>query len=611
MQTARAPSARHGTRAPWAGRAGGPALHAPPRAARPLVESLSPAGRSSAVGSRRRRHEVGLLAAAGKAGDRATGGAFPAGDSAAESRSVAGTSAVGARGEALPAPGPPGSGPDRAAQAVFGTGEGAGQPPVATKTGTKDVLGAGDAPRESEAALTLGAAPAGRESELAESRRQYTRLSGAVQALTAELAQAQASAAETERRLSAAATHAASDARELRRLGAELAAEKERGGARGRAEPDPGSPGAGRVAELAAELKGLRAVQASRDAMVAEWAAEAARSCALAQQAAAEHALILERLETREAELAEARRRLTEAAEAQGAAASGGVGPGSGVAEPTGDNNASGVEGGDAELRLAAALAALEETEEEVDAQAALIARLQAEAVEAAERLASVQSSAAADVEAGNELLAAAEAALQSMGTRLRALEEGRAEGDAGAEAGLRAELAFFQAELEAEMKFCEQAAQRAAAAEAEVERLRKETPAEVPRDLSELEGLIERQAKALADARAEAARAAAEVERLTSQLERASPDGMAAEAAKPAPSKSHGSWSLGGQNGATTKAAVSLEAALQRIAQLESENEDLRSDALERDAILAQSREFIASTLAGFKLGSSAQAGP
>ncbi|RMZ54590.1 hypothetical protein APUTEX25_002176, partial [Auxenochlorella protothecoides] len=392
----------------------------------------------------------------------------------------------------------------------------------------------------------------------------------------------------------------------LRRLGAELAAEKERGGARGRAEPDPGSPGAGRVAELAAELKGLRAVQASRDAMVAEWAAEAARSCALAQQAAAEHALILERLETREAELAEARRRLTEAAEAQGAAASGGVGPGSGVAEPTGDNNASGVEGGDAELRLAAALAALEETEEEVDAQAALIARLQAEAVEAAERLASVQSSAAADVEAGNELLAAAEAALQSMGTRLRA-----AEGDAGAEAGLRAELAFFQAELEAEMKFCEQAAQRAAAAEAEVERLRKETPAEVPRDLSELEGLIERQAKALADARAEAARAAAEVERLTSQLERASPDGMAAEAAKPAPSKSHGSWSLGGQNGATTKAAVSLEAALQRIAQLESENEDLRSDALERDAILAQSREFIASTLAGFKLGSSAQAGP
>lgn len=65
------------------------------------------------------------------------------------------------------------------------------------------------------------------------------------------------------------------------------------------------------------------------------------------------------------------------------------------------------------------------------------------------------------------------------------------------------------------------------------------------------------------------------------------------------------------GQNGATTKAAVSLEAALQRIAQLESENEDLRSDALERDAILAQSREFIASTLAGFKLGSSAQAGP
>lgn len=56
-------------------------------------------------------------------------------------------------------------------------------------------------------------------------------------------------------------------------------------------------------------------------------------------------------------------------------------------------------------------------------------------------------------MEAGNELLAAAEAALQSMGTRLRALEEGRAEGDAGAEAGLRAKLAFFQAELEAEMK--------------------------------------------------------------------------------------------------------------------------------------------------------------
>lgn len=38
-----------------------------------------------------------------------------------------------------------------------------------------------------------------------------------------------------------------------------------------------------------------------------------------------------------------------------------------------------------------AALAALEETEEEVDAQAALIARLQAGVVEAAERLASVQ----------------------------------------------------------------------------------------------------------------------------------------------------------------------------------------------------------------------------
>lgn len=55
----------------------------------------------------------------------------------------------------------------------------------------------------------------------------------------------------------------------------------------------------------------------------------------------------------------------------------------------------------------------------------------------------------------------------------------------------------------------------------------------------------------------------------------------------------------------------MSLEAALQRIAQLESENEDLRSDALERDAIPAQSREFIASTLAGFKPDPAHRRGP
>lgn len=87
-----APRAPPSAPAPWAGRAGGPALHAPPRAARPLVESLSPAGRSSAVGS---------LAGADtrsacwpRLERRGTGqqGALQQGDSAAESRSVAGTS---------------------------------------------------------------------------------------------------------------------------------------------------------------------------------------------------------------------------------------------------------------------------------------------------------------------------------------------------------------------------------------------------------------------------------------------------------------------------------------------------------------------------------------
>lgn len=292
-----------------------------------------------------------------------------------------------------------------------------------------------------------------------------------------------------------------------------------------------------RIQDLERELEELHAVQAQRDAMVQEWAQEAAISCQLATSAAEAHAAVVAELDASQAALRDARLQLEEERKNEAVA--------SNVQELETLLSSERSARTEADSALATALEHLSETEEEVDAQAALITSLREEAAAAARDAERLQRSMAKELEESGELLAHAEERLVELGRRAKEAEmklqqEGGGVKDSKAPANvkqhhlddelrvLRDEVSFLQIELEAEMTFCEQAAERAAAAEEEVSRLRARHedgagPGAVgtrDREAEELTALVETQARALTQARADAARASSEADRVRTKLE-------------------------------------------------------------------------------------------
>ncbi|KAK2078969.1 hypothetical protein QBZ16_002659 [Prototheca wickerhamii] len=384
-------------------------------------------------------------------------------------------------------------------------------------------------------------------------------LAAAIEKLTAEASAARAVAEEGARHVAEAQTRAADAAKERDRLASELAAERARAAelaaALERETADEASAGpAAAAAELAAqraaleeELAGLRAAQAQRDAMVQEWAQEAAISCQLATSAAEAHAAVLADFERSQKALEEAQREIQALREATEKAAT--AEP---AAAPAQELEAERAARADAESALATALEHLAETEEE------------------AEELRGAMSG---ELEESGALLFAAEARLADLGRRVREAEarlregqqaaHGSASGAKGAEAGAEAD-----AEASAPREV-------GAADQDELRRLRDE-----PRP-----------------------RAAAETDRIRAKLE------AAERAQKPrggAHSLLFGGWGRGAP-GASEGKKLTLDEALERLARLEAENRELKDRAEGLDAVVTQSRAFIDATLKGLDLHSGA----